>query len=168
MTETQASPRASSREQLAAVVALVILVAFMGFTIHLLWVRKDPEVHWARAVYLFQGVEALAFAAAGFLFGREVHRERAERAEERAETAKQEAAGAKESAARSDARGRALAHDIQVRAAAATRAPLDAAVDTRRRRDPGDLAELADLAERLFPARDPVPDDRTAVTGPPG
>jgi hypothetical protein len=42
------------------------------------------ERHWTRATYLFGSVEAIAFAAAGFLFGREVHRQQAAKAEQRA------------------------------------------------------------------------------------
>jgi hypothetical protein len=45
---------------------------------------KAPELEWNRSAYLFAGVEAIAYAAAGFLFGREVHRQRAEQAEQRA------------------------------------------------------------------------------------
>ena len=37
-----------------------------------------------QALVLHKGFEAIALAGAGYLFGREVHRERAEKAEERA------------------------------------------------------------------------------------
>jgi hypothetical protein len=44
------------------------------------------DLQWTRMTYLFTGVESLAFAAAGFFFGREVNRGRAEAAESRAKT----------------------------------------------------------------------------------
>jgi hypothetical protein len=50
---------------------------------------KDPT-EWERWVYVFGAVEALAFTAVGWLFGREVHRERAENAEHRADEAEGE------------------------------------------------------------------------------
>jgi len=42
---------------------------------------KITDAQWNRYVYLVNGVEAIVFAAAGFLFGREVNRQRAENAE---------------------------------------------------------------------------------------
>jgi hypothetical protein len=42
-------------------------------------------------VYLLNGVEAVAFAGAGWLFGKEVHRGEAERAEEQVQTEQQRA-----------------------------------------------------------------------------
>lgn len=44
----------------------------------------DGEILWTRLAWLFSSVEAVAFAAAGALFGSSVQRERAEVAEERA------------------------------------------------------------------------------------
>jgi hypothetical protein len=42
---------------------------------------------WQREVYLLSGVEAVVFAAVGWLFGKEVHREQAEKAEANAQAA---------------------------------------------------------------------------------
>jgi hypothetical protein len=73
-------------------VAVSVLVAFAAF----LWFMTtkasvNNEVEWNRLVYLFGGVEAIAFAAAGFLFGREVHRRQAEKAEQQAAKAEKQA-----------------------------------------------------------------------------
>jgi len=64
------------------------------------------ETEWGRNVYLYGGLEALAFAAAGFLFGREVNRQRAERAERHADSAQRDANSARNAAATSRANGR--------------------------------------------------------------
>lgn len=85
--------RASSptKDRLAAIITAFVLVGFGAFIIYLLTALDANELGWARRTYLFAAVEAIAFAAVGWLFGREVHRERAESAEERAEKEKQRA-----------------------------------------------------------------------------
>ncbi len=63
-------------------IAIGVLIAY-GFFIHFLTGEaKAEEPEWSRLIYLFSGVEAIVFAAAGFLFGKEVNRKRAENAEE--------------------------------------------------------------------------------------
>ncbi|MDT7827780.1 hypothetical protein RQM65_03760 [Pricia sp. S334] len=72
------------------VIAIGALIAY-GYFIHFLTGKAkfdDPE--WSRLIYLFSGVEAIVFAAAGFLFGKEVNRKRAENAEKEKNEAKQE------------------------------------------------------------------------------
>lgn len=66
-------------------VALIILFFFAVIVIYMFKRTSANEIEWGRAVYIYGGVEAVAFAAAGFLFGREVNRQRAESAESRAE-----------------------------------------------------------------------------------
>ncbi|WP_400072415.1 hypothetical protein [Zobellia russellii] len=62
-------------------VALGILIAY-GFFIYFLIGKVDSgDPSWSRLIYLFSGVEAIVFAAVGFLFGKEVNRQRAEKAE---------------------------------------------------------------------------------------
>ncbi|KKL57828.1 hypothetical protein LCGC14_2231500, partial [marine sediment metagenome] len=64
------------------IIAIGVMIAY-GFFIYFLIGKvgaEDPD--WSRLIYLFSGVEAIVFAAAGFLFGREVNRKRAENAEE--------------------------------------------------------------------------------------
>ncbi|WP_276167800.1 hypothetical protein [Zobellia alginiliquefaciens] len=63
------------------VIAIALLIAY-GFFIYFLIGRVDSgDPSWSRLIYLFSGVEAIVFAAVGFLFGKEVNRQRAEKAE---------------------------------------------------------------------------------------
>lgn len=73
--------------KLARDVATVIVVVFMILAVVLGGIALAQgatltEVVWARATWAFGAIEAIAFAAAGFLFGKEVNRERADKAEE--------------------------------------------------------------------------------------
>jgi len=61
--------------------ALLVLVAFTAFVWYMLTQRSVPETTWARLAWLFSSVEAIAFGAAGALFGSSIQRQRAERAE---------------------------------------------------------------------------------------
>jgi hypothetical protein len=70
--------------------ALAIVFAYVVFVL-LAFVRADdklPETDWSRSVYVLLGVEALAFTAVGWLFGREVHRGEAQEAQKHADEAK--------------------------------------------------------------------------------
>jgi hypothetical protein len=67
-----------------SVVALIVAVASLaatGVLIAFLFGKVGDE-NWDAYIYLLAGVEAISFAAAGWLFGKEVHREQAETAEE--------------------------------------------------------------------------------------
>lgn len=70
------------RDRVVTGLGVTILALFAGMTLYMLRLVGATETEWARAAYLFAGVEAIAFAAAGYLFGRAAHRERAERAEQ--------------------------------------------------------------------------------------
>jgi hypothetical protein len=66
----------------AVIAALLALGALAAFTIYMVTeADTGSEVTWSRLAWLFSSVEAIAFAAAGALFGARVHRERAEKAE---------------------------------------------------------------------------------------
>jgi hypothetical protein len=98
---------ASALSQRAFVVATTVLLAWSAFTIVMIF-RADAEgpqgeILWTRLAWLFSSVEAVAFGAAGAIFGSSIQRERAERAEQRAQE-NSEAATA----------GRALAQSIVV------------------------------------------------------
>lgn len=132
------------------------LVVLAGYAMFLGYMRRHVgagEPQWSRLVYLFGSVEALAFAAAGFFFGREVNRARAEAAENRAETETRRAAGAERQAASANARGQVLSAALQSLAdgagepqAAGLREIGSAAPDARPQ-----LRELARLADNWFP-----------------
>jgi hypothetical protein len=84
----------------AVIAAFFALVALAAFTIYMIvQADTDSEVTWSRLAWLFSSVEAIAFAAAGALFGARVHRERAERAESEARKYVGEAARGKALAA---------------------------------------------------------------------
>jgi len=120
--------------------ALVALLAFAVFTAYMILRADDEgEVTWTRLAWLFSSVEAIAFGAAGALFGATVQRERAENAE----------ADARRNAGAA-ARGQALAAALK---ADATAAPEEAT------RGLGEIdgegasvaARHARLARELFP-----------------
>jgi hypothetical protein len=105
--------------------AAVIVIVYIIFAL-LAFGRADDklaETDWSRSVYVLLGVEAIAFTAVGWLFGREVHRGEAQAAKQDAAQAKSDAkeqrsnvdgakekeAGARERAVAAEVKGRALA-----------------------------------------------------------
>ena len=141
------------RERLATKVAIGALLALGAFIVYLLFETEASEITWQRRVYLLSAVEAIAFAGAGWLFGREVHRQQAEAAENRAEKAEAAAAGA--SAAHE--RGMALKHAV-LAAAETTAAPpprgrFQPGIAPAPQAPPADpaMAQLAAQARALFP-----------------
>ena len=58
-------------KNVASWIAFFALLAFGSFT----YIGLE-ERDWSRIVFLHKGVGAVALAAVGYLFGREVHRER--------------------------------------------------------------------------------------------
>jgi hypothetical protein len=145
----------SFTQGLVPLLVAIIILWYFGTIIKQMLGMTDPavigEVRWGRNVYLYAGVEALAYAAAGFLFGREVNRQRAEQAEENAGRAQRESNSAQRVAAQSVANGRALAegvreleraHGARSAVAGATSAPAQA-----------DISMLRGLADRFFPPR---------------
>jgi len=71
------------KKTLAPWIGLFAIVAFAWFVRYLLQQISVDEQQWTRSVFIFGGVEAVAFSAIGYFFGKEVHRERAEKAEDR-------------------------------------------------------------------------------------
>lgn len=134
-------------------VGIGLLIGYAVFVLALAdRVNTPKEIEWARLQYLFNGVEALAFAAAGFFFGREVNRGRAEAAEVRAASETKRAAGAQRTAATANARGQVISEQLQKLAdgaggagpAAFSVAPTDEAREQQ-------LQALARTAQRWFP-----------------
>jgi len=96
-------------------VAIVVLWWF-GTVLKQMFTHANSQITsetWARYTYLFSGLEALAYAAAGFLFGREVNRQRADRAEQSAAQSQAIAFEAQSTAAASEANGQALAEGVR-------------------------------------------------------
>src|SRR4029453_14074843 len=91
-TPIQQSAVPESHWRLAAKVAIGLIVVLILFDAYLIWRNHEHvDLEWHRAVAIHKGIEALALAAAGFLFGREINLERAEKAEHRAHDAEQRA-----------------------------------------------------------------------------
>lgn len=146
---------------LAPIVAFLILLAFGIFVIYMLGQREANETQWTRLVYIFTGVESIAFAAAGFFLGSEIRREQTENADERADEARTEADAAKERASNAEnrateveAKGKALAAAIKAETAgqrnkAGPRGVLQA--DGALQVTQADFEKLEALAEELFP-----------------
>jgi cytochrome bd-type quinol oxidase subunit 1 len=69
--------------------AAVVAVLFVVFAIFLVTnADTSDQREWERWVYVFGAAEAIAFAALGWVFGKEVNRQRAEAAEDTAKKAK--------------------------------------------------------------------------------
>ena len=71
-----------TRMAFAVIVTAVFLVA-AAYLVSSADTRNQQE--WERLVYVFGAIEAIAFAAVGWVFGTEVNRKRAESAEKRAD-----------------------------------------------------------------------------------
>jgi hypothetical protein len=136
-------------------VAVIVLVCF-GTVLQKMLSQTGPEIadaQWSRYTFLYSGLEALAYAAAGFLFGREVNRQRADRAEDDAAKSQAIAFDAQSTAAASVANGQALATGVRALGDAAAMHPEGAGPENA----PGapvQLLMLRRMADTLFP---PVP-----------
>jgi hypothetical protein len=98
-------------------ITVAVLLAFGSVAVYMLAVATDSDSDvWQRRVYVFSGVQAIAFTAVGWLFGREVN-----------SGAKAEARQA--SAALADARGKEKA----VRATVGVMAQQEAGGDAAQR-----------------------------------
>jgi hypothetical protein len=127
------------------VIALIIIIGYIGFLAYMMLkiTSEIADIAWTRATYILTGYEAVAFAATGYIFGKEVHRQQAENADERAEKAQGETKEA-------IAKGLKLSEAIKARASrqpAKDMQPKAPGVVTQQ----GDLEYLADLARELFP-----------------
>jgi len=158
------------------IIAVAVLYIFWMLVKTMMGKTGATELEWNRAAYVFAGVEAIAYAAAGFLFGREVHRQRAEQAEQRAGTERQRASTAERKAVEETTKGKTLRQVIdakksrqeQVQVLAfredsrQTRRPAshehmqDEGLETFRITEPSsargdDIDELSRVASQLFP-----------------
>src|SRR5579871_1831783 len=104
----------------------------------------DVEVQWSRLVFLLSSIEAVAFAAAGALFGTQIQRQRVTDAKERADKAEKEATTNKDAAVK----GKALAAVVKSEARSAGHG--QGITRTSVAGTPPTSASLQ-LAEELFP-----------------
>lgn len=92
-------------------VAVALLIGFAALVVVLLLQVTVEEVVWTRMAWIFSAVEAVAFAAAGALFGTSVTRQRAEKAENRADSAEERGRQVQQLASNGEALARALTAD---------------------------------------------------------
>jgi hypothetical protein len=149
------------KDLLAPIIGVGLLVFYIVFLLSLRANINAEETQWMRWIYLLNGVEAIAFAAAGYFFGSEVNRKAAENAKQDAENSKNDAAdannratGAEKDAVKANANGRALTAVIsakskghQTRSGSYGKLGAEDVVGIGK----ADLNELADLAKQLFP-----------------
>jgi|GEM_PF-3428187 len=144
-------------------VGFVVLLGYALFLNAMIGnVRVKEQTFWDRYLYLFSSVEALAFAAAGFFFGREVNRGRAEAAETQAKAQADRASTAEKKEADANAKGQVLADSLQALAdgsgAGAGPSAMGHGVSPESYVPPaavpaGQVRGLANLADRWFPRR---------------
>lgn len=113
-----------------------VLLGFAALVVYMLGQLSADETTWSRALYLFAGVEAIAFAAAGYVFGREVHRTRALEAESRAHHALQQWQQWSQRALEAEAKGQSLGVAVGLLA-----------------QQHSELAPVAQMAQQLFPSK---------------
>lgn len=118
------------------VAAVIVLAAWFVFVLYLAFHSGAPEQQWARLTGVFSSIEAVAFGAAGALFGTSIQKQQIQDSKERAEQAEQKATDHADAAAK----GRALATAVKAHAVARTAITAARPVD-----------DLAAMAERLFP-----------------
>ncbi len=148
---------------------MVLIAIFVIALVSMAMLRNDHE--WDRLVYLFGGLEALVFAAAGVLFGTSVQRGNLADARKDASQARQEAETARTQAQTHRAqaeKGQALAE--------ACRAAADAMQGTSQRRGAREMDQieaanpqlltLVTLADRLFPRSPDRPGERAPDPSP--
>jgi hypothetical protein len=148
------------RDSLAAVVAVSALLLFVVLIILMFVARSGSDTAWNRLVYLLTGVEAVAFAGAGWVFGKEVHRAEVQRVEdqvkteqERADQAEGDARQANENAQAERLRGARIVQAVET-ANAQRQQPAQARGEQEVSAGSGPvnaLDSVADLARRLYP-----------------
>jgi len=134
----------------AFIAALVLLGAWLLLHVWLAFHTDSSDVEWMRLVSLVGSIEAVAFAAAGALFGTTVQRQRVEEARRRADEAEEREEEAKTaSAANAElaANGRALAAAVKV----FDREPDGKLASSRVSAAEGVNKQLVSLARTLFP-----------------
>lgn len=99
MADQQAQSPSTRLSGVPLAVATVAIGIWIAFVVMMLLWSNSPDLQWTRLTFVFSSVEAIAFAAAGALFGVTVQRERVKSAEERAEANAADAAGGRALAA---------------------------------------------------------------------
>jgi hypothetical protein len=99
MADRQVDPPRTGLTGVPLAVAAGALCVWIAATVMMLLWSDSPDPQWTRLTFVFSSVEAIAFAAAGALFGVSVQRERVQSAEVRAEVNAKDAANGRALAA---------------------------------------------------------------------
>lgn len=118
----------AEKDTLVRTIGVVALLLFLAGTWWLIGKVAATDGEWNRLIYLHKGIEVIALAAAGFFFGKEVNRERAESAEETAKEATLEAKKGASGEADAEARLEDLATVVKQKKEARGKARLVTAV----------------------------------------
>jgi hypothetical protein len=65
------------KEALTPWIGILAIAVFVVFVFFLIYHASDDDGKWSRYLYVFGAVEAVAFSAFGFFFGKEVNRDSA-------------------------------------------------------------------------------------------
>lgn len=129
-------------------VIAIVLIAAGGVIVAFMFTNVAvDESTWQRYVVLLSGVEAVVFAAVGWLFGKEVHREQADTAEKARKDAETDKHKAVADAATAEAKGRDLARAIIAAAGGPERAQTLAGAGVGN----PEMAQLVRQARALYP-----------------
>jgi hypothetical protein len=105
-----ASPNLTGAALWMAIFAITVWIAF---SIFLIIKASTNEIEWTRIAWVFGSIQAIAFAAAGALFGTAVQQQNVDNAQQQAASAKNDADQQREAAVK----GRVLAAAIQAETA---------------------------------------------------
>jgi len=114
MSTTSTAPQDPWFKKVSVIFAFMIFIGYFIFIYFLIDKTGGTvnETQWSRYIYLFSGVEAILFSAVGFIFGKEVNRTRADKAEKKEEEANKEKEAAKDKANAEAAKGKKLAEKV--------------------------------------------------------
>jgi hypothetical protein len=151
MPDSTSNKSAAAISGWALAAALFVLLAWLVMLLWLVVRVGSTEVEWARLFTVLSSLEAVAFAAAGALFGTTVQRQRVKEAVDRADKADARAQDADTKAAKSSqeaANGKALAAAVKARMSMPAKSVGTERVSAIAGDHPSDLLALA---QRLFP-----------------
>lgn len=143
----------SALHGIALITALVVVAAWLALLCRLVFRTGATDLEWARLLVVLGSLEAVAFAAAGALFGTTVQRRRVEEAKNRADKADERASHAEKTSlanSQAAANGKALAAAIKVRRPTRAGSQGLERVSAAESKD-AVSDDLVALAQRLFP-----------------
>jgi type VI protein secretion system component VasK len=155
---SKALPGPDKESKTLSGVALVVAVGVLLAWVAMLWwlvIHTDAvEVQWARLLTVLSSLQAVAFAAAGALFGTTIQQQRVRDAHERAHTSEKQAEDARAQAAENAeaaANGKALAEAVKLSGRGRPIAEAVERVSGKAAEGEVRIEDLSALAAKLFP-----------------